>query len=162
MVYGISESPNETKRSDRTKHDIENSVSVLSKLNDDIQASSIRNSLRLGKFKKDQTRPRPLLLKLNRAIDVITVLSNRSSIEDKSIIIKPDMTPEERQVDLLLLKERWSLIQSGIDKSDIKLKSGSLFVKGKKHGYVHNSAYCSINSCPPVATMATTPDPNSN
>ena len=49
----------------------------------------------LGKFKKDQTHPRPLLLKLNQANDVITVTSNRTSIEDENIIIKPDMTPEE-------------------------------------------------------------------
>ena len=55
----------EQKRSDRVKHDIESSVSILSKLNNDIQANSVRDSFRLGKFKKDLTRPRPLLLKLN-------------------------------------------------------------------------------------------------
>lgn len=162
VVYGISECPNGTKRSERVKQDIVNSVSILSDLNNDIQANSIRDSLRLGKFKKDQTRPRPLLLKLNRVIDVITVLSNRSSLKDKSITVKPDMTLEERQIDSLLLKERWSLIQSGVDKSDIKIKSGSLFVKGKKHGYVHNSVFCSVNVCPPVETMDATSNSNSN
>ena len=80
VVYRISECPNGTKRPVRVKHDIESSVSILSKLNDDIQ---VRDSFRLGKFNKDQTRPRPLFLKLNRAIDVIAVLSNRSSIEDE-------------------------------------------------------------------------------
>ena len=44
-------------------------------------------------------------------------------------------------------------MESGVNKTDIKIKSGSLFVKGKKHGYVCNSAYCSVNSCPSVATM---------
>ena len=44
------------------------------------------------KFKMDQTRPHPLLLKLNQAIDVILVISNRTSIENKNIIIKPDIT----------------------------------------------------------------------
>ena len=106
VVYGISECSNGTKRSDRVKHDIESSVSILSKLNNDIQANSVRDSFRLGKFKKDLTRPRPLLLKLNRAIDVIAVLSNRNLIEDENIIIKPDMTPEEKHVESLLLKER--------------------------------------------------------
>ena len=159
VVFGIKECPNGTKRPDRVKHDIESSVSILSKLNDEIRANSVRDSFRLGKFKKDQTRPRPLLLKLNRAIDVITVLSNRSSVEDKSIIIKPDMTPDEKQVESLLLKERWSLMESGTNKSDIKIKSGSLFVKGKKHGYVRNSVYYSVN---PVAATATATDSNSN
>ena len=86
-------------------------MSILSKLHNDIQANSVRDSLRLGKFKKDQTHPCPLLLKLNRAIDVITVLSNRTSIEYKNNIVKPDMTPEEKQIESLLLKERWSLMQ---------------------------------------------------
>ena len=56
---------------------------------------AVRDSFRLGKFKKDQTHPQLLLLKLNQANDVITVISNRTSIEDENIIIKPDMTPEE-------------------------------------------------------------------
>ena len=64
MVYRISECPNGTKCTDRVKHDIESLVSILSKLNDDIQANSFRDSLRLGKFKKDQICPCSLLLKL--------------------------------------------------------------------------------------------------
>ena len=35
-------------------------------------------------------------------------------------------------------------MESGVNKKDIKIKSGSLFVKGKKHGYVNNSVYCSV------------------
>ena len=62
------------------------------------------------------------------------------------------MTP---QVELLLLKKRWSLIESGVSKSDIKIKPGSLFFKGKKHGYVCNLVYCSVKPCPSVATMDT-------
>ena len=37
-------------------------------------------------------------------------------------------------------------MQSGINKSDIRIKSGSIFVKGKKHGYVSNSVFLSVNS----------------
>ena len=92
----VSVHPNGTKSPDRVKHDIESSVSVLSKLNHDIQANSVRGSFRLGKSKKEQICPRPLLLKLNQAIDVITILSNRTSIEGKNFIIKPDMTPKEK------------------------------------------------------------------
>ena len=72
------------------------------------------------------------------------------------------MTPEEKQVESLLLKKRWSLMKSGVSKSDIKIKSGSLFVKGNKYGYVCNSVYCSVNPCPSVATMDTYSVSNSN
>ena len=49
-------------------------------------------------------------------------------------------------------------MQSGINKTDIKFKSGSWFVKGKKHDLV----YYSVDSNPPVATMVTTSALNSN
>ena len=98
MVYGISECSNGTKCPDRVKHDIESSVSILSKLNDDIQANSVRDSFRLGKFKKDQTRALPLLFKLNQVIDQNSVFSSRTSIKNEYIIIKLDMTPEENKL----------------------------------------------------------------
>ena len=150
VIYGIEECPNGTSRPERVKHDIEKGHSVLSKVDEDINANSMRDCLRLGKYKKDQGRPRPLLLKLNRAIDVISVLSNRASIEDKSIIIKPDMSPEEKQKEAILLKERWSLMQSGVNKIDTKIRSGSIFVKGKKHGYVSNSVLVHADPSPAV------------
>ena len=36
----------------------------------------------------------------------------------------------------ILLKERWSLIQSGVDRKDIKLRQGNIYVKNKKYGQV--------------------------
>ena len=71
-------------------------MSILSKLNDHLQANSVRHSFRMGKFKKDQTRPHPLLLKLNQANDVILLPSNRTTIGNENIIIKPDMIAEEK------------------------------------------------------------------
>jgi len=153
VIYGISECPNGTSRADRVKYDIDKSVSTLSKINNDINANSVRDCLRLGKFKKDQNHPCPLLLKLNCTVDVISVLSNLGANVDKTIAIKPDMTHEEKQKEAVLLKERWSLLQSGVNKADIKIKFGSIFVKGKKHGYVSNSTFCLVNACPPTMPM---------
>lgn len=117
------------------------SVSILEKINCDINSNSIRDCFRLGKYKQNQSHPRPILLKLNCAMDVSAILSNRGSINDKNITIKPDMSPEDQRKEALLLKERWSLIQSGINKADIKIKSSSLYVKGTKYGYVLNSVF---------------------
>ena len=67
-------------------------------LNDDIQANSVRDSFRLGNFKKDQTHTLPLLLKLNYVGNQISVLSNRTFIKNENAIIKSDMTPEESKL----------------------------------------------------------------
>ena len=56
---------------------------------------------------------------------VAVVLSNHSSIDNNSIIIKPDITPQNQHKEALLLKDRWALIKSGVDKMDIKIKSFS-------------------------------------
>ena len=44
------------------------------------------------------------------------------------IFIKPDLSPQERQRPL---KERWSLVQTGIPCHDIKIRGPHLYVKGK-------------------------------
>ena len=106
VIYGIIESPSGTKRCDRVNHDMDSSVTILTKINDSINSTSIRDYFRLGKYKENQSHPRPILLKLNRAMDVATILSNHSSINDNSIIIKPDMTPQNQHKEALLLKER--------------------------------------------------------
>ena len=74
-------------------------------------------------------------------MDVTNILSNRSSIDNNNITIKPDMNPQDQRKEALLLKECWSLIQSGVSRSDIKIKSSSLYVKGTKYGYVLNSVF---------------------
>jgi len=162
VIYGISECPNGTSRPDRVKHDMDKSVSILSKVNNDINSNSVRDCLRLGRYKKDQNRPRPLLLKLNRVVDVISVLSNLGANQDKSISIKPDMTPEEKQKEALLLKERWSLLESGVNKADVKIRSGSIYVKGKKHGYVSNSVFHSVSASLPTMSADGDSTDNSN
>ena len=52
--------------------------------------------------------------------------------------IKQDMSPEQRKIQALLLKERWNLIQSGVPRSEIQIRNTRLLVKGKLHGQVKN------------------------
>ena len=153
VLYGISECPSDSPRPERMKHDLDTAVVTLNKLNNEINHSSIRDGFKLGRFKQNQARPRPLLIKLNRAIDVITILANRGSLDDRS---KPDMSPQERQKEALLLKHRWSLMQSGISKTDIKIKSSSIYVKGKKYGYILNSEFQLTENSPPIASSSQT------
>ena len=113
----------------------------LSGLDNSIQSPSIRDTFRLGKFSTyHHDRPRPLLVKFVRAADVSSVLSKRSLLKHP-IVIKPDLTPEERQRDSILLKERWTLIQSGVPRNSIKIRDSRLFVKNKLFGYVDHSKF---------------------
>ena len=55
--------------------------------------------------------------------------------------MRPDQSKEKRQCDSLLLPERWDLIQSGVDKKDIKIKSTTVYVKGEKRGQLIDGAF---------------------
>ena len=48
-------------------------------------------------------------------MDVNSILANKSSLPS-SLVIKPDMSPQERAIESALLKERWSLIKGGLDR----------------------------------------------
>ena len=137
-MYGIKECPSGTPISERNRHDINESLSIFSKLDSAIQHFSIKDSLRLGKYKNNSQRPRLVLVKMNRLMDASFILSKRSDLPN-GIFVKPDMTPEEQRTEALLLKERWLLMQKGINKNDIKLKLSCLYVQGKKYAEVTNS-----------------------
>ena len=90
-------------------------------------------------FKSQQTRPRPILVKLHRAA---TILANRSSLAPP-IFIKPDLSPTERDIESILLKERWSLIQNGHSRKSIKLNSqcSCIYLNNQLYGKVINSQF---------------------
>ena len=62
------------------------------------------------------------------------ILVNRSSFSP--YVIKPDMSPSVRSRERILLKERWNLCQSGVEKSLVKIKGNSLIVNGRAFGKV--------------------------
>ena len=139
VLYGIPECSKGTKKYDRAKQDLTNVISAVSHVDREITSQSIRDCFRLGKYKESAERPRPILIKLTRAIDVINLLSNRSSFP-KNISIKPDMTQAERTIESLLMKERWRLIQTGIDRKSIKIQAANIYVNNKLHGKVSISS----------------------
>ena len=121
-------------------------MDIITKLNPEINSQSIRDCLRLGKFKQS-SRPRPILLKLNRSIDVSTILAKRDQTPP-GFVIKPDLSLQERQSNSLLLSERWRLMQAGTDKKNIKIKSPTIYLNGKKYAWVLNNSlqYCGSTS----------------
>lgn len=95
---------------------------------------------KLGKYKPGQSRPRPILVKFLRNLDVNSILDKRSQIPSP-VIVKPDMTREERNIESKLLSQRWNLIQQGVNRKSIKLRRNQLFVDNQLHGQIINSEY---------------------
>ena len=144
VIYGVKENPTGTQRRARIKADIEKCVQILKQADDDISIQSMRDCLRLGKFDSSKTRPRPLLVKLSRILDVDNILYNRSKIAE-GILVKPDMNREERHRESILLKERWSLMNTGTDKKHIKIRGTKLFVKDRLYGEITDSVFVNKN-----------------
>ena len=130
VVYGTTEHPPKTNRQTRLNKDLECLLTCFSEIDNKIDSSAIKDFFRLGKYVSSSSRPRPLLVKFLRSADVNTLLQNRSKLTS-SLSIKPDLTPEERAKESLLLKERWSLIQKGFERKQIKISNYSVFVNNK-------------------------------
>lgn len=139
IIYGTKECDKGTPRHERLKHDVEKVTQIVTEGENSISPLSIRDLFRLGKY-RDSSKPRPILVKLNRTIDVSLLLSKAKSLP-KEIRIKPDMTREERLIESLLLKERWSLIQNGMERKFIRIRNNKIFVHNKLHGQIVNSSF---------------------
>ena len=150
VFYGIAECPPNTSKPARSQSDLKNILSAV--LN--IESSAIKDLHRLGKFKPTQQRPRPLLVQFLRALDAQAVLYDRSKLSPP-ILAKPDMTPEERNTESLLLKERWKLIQQGYSRKSIKIRNAHIYVNNQPHGIVTNSKFNQLSQLAPLSSDAT-------
>ena len=68
------------------------------------------------------------------------------------------MSPEELATERLLLKERWSLIQSGVEKKDIKINKDSLYIKHQLHATVKDSQLVLLRETSPPSHLLTQSD----
>ena len=115
IMYGVKESPANTNRSTRLDQDLSNITHAFSQTNLPLERQSIKDCRRLGKFNSNATKPRPILVSFLRSIDASMALSKISEFKSP-IRIKPDLSPEERAQESVLLKEHWSLIQKGAER----------------------------------------------
>ena len=79
---------------ERLRSDIDAVSELVSDLNCNVSPQSVRDGFRLGKFKA-HSRPRPILAKLGRETDVLSILKNKKSASSH-ISIKPDLSKEDR------------------------------------------------------------------
>ncbi len=60
---------------------------------------------------------------MSRSYEVSSILAQRHKLKDlPGITIKPDMSLADRKIDYILMKQRWDLIQSGVQRDQIKIK----------------------------------------
>lgn len=107
----------------------------------------VQDCRRLGRYdhSRSVSHPRPVLVKLGSTFEVDLVLANSRSI-DRPLLVRRDLSPTDRVIRSVLLKERWKLIQSGTNREDIRIKDGSLFVNGARFGSVENSSFIRVDS----------------
>ena len=104
IMYGIKESPPKTSKANHLDHDLQCIVNAFAEVEHTVDTSSIRDCFRLGKFKHDTQCPRPILIKFLRSTEVTMALSKLAAFR-APVAIKPDLTPEERNIESFLLKE---------------------------------------------------------
>ena len=157
LVFGIQECKQGLHYKQRFASDLHNVSTLFSKSSSKIPSSAIKDCRRLGKFNPDSVRPRPILVRFNTCAAVLDILANRSSFSP--YIIKPDQSPQERTREKILLKERWNLCQSGVNKSSIKIKGNSLIVHDHLFGKVNkDSVFTIVRTDPtPPSNNSTTP-----
>ena len=103
---------------------MQSKLSIPRVVANDTQVSqlSIRDNYRLGKYQPNHSRS--ILVKMTRSSKVSSILYNRHKQTSQPVnFIKADLSPKERLFELLLLKERRSLIELGVDRSGIKISN---------------------------------------
>ena len=155
VVFGIEECSQGAKRHERLASDPSKINSVLVHIDGSLKSCSIKDYYHLGRYKVDQVKPRPILVKFVRIEDVSKVFANRW-VAKSPILVKPDMSKEERVRESVLLKQRWSLICSGVPKRAIKVSRSKIFVNNVEYGtyshagFVHSTDY-PVRSAPAPA-----------
>lgn len=131
----------------------------------------IRDCRRLGQYvqSRAESHPQPVLITLGSVFEVNYFLAHIPSTSGSSVSVRRDLSPEDRALRSILLKERWKLIESGTDRGKIRIRNSSLFVDGEVFGTVVDSTFTvavpdsDISDLGPSpsrsATGATAPDP---
>ena len=138
-IYGIAENPRETDKETRLKEDLNSLLTSFQEIDSSIESNAIKNFFRLGKFKSDSNCSRPLLVKFLRSTHTTNILQNKTKLKSE-IYIKPDLSPEEKTREAVLLKVRHPLIQKEIGhRRQIKPRNYSIYIDNKPHCRVQGS-----------------------
>ena len=146
VFHGISESPTGTPFRLRLDKDHDAIFSSIESLGCNLTPATVRDCIRLGKYRGSNQRPRPILVKLNSSKAVTTIISNSAQLRP-NIFVKRDLTKEERHVNSILLKERHRLVtEQGIDKTTIRFRGCRLFINNRPYGEAGTEGFVTFPS----------------
>lgn len=99
-----------------------------------VETVQIKDLFRAGKYVSGNSRPRPLIVTLNSVWDCRKTLLNSFKLKgfETPIFISKSLSADELSLEKNLLRKRYELIQSGTDRSRIKIANLKLFVDGKE------------------------------
>ena len=104
-----------TPRHVRMSNDTKSASETIQEVCPDITCQAIRDCVRLGSY--TEGRNRPLLVKLNRSCDALSILANRHKLLQSStpvVFIKPHQSPHERSTEATLLYAKGSYSSSQV------------------------------------------------
>ena len=94
---------------------------------------TITNMKRLGKFNAQRKRPRTILVTFSNAWDARLLLAKAHLLKDlDEAVISKALSTQEIEIENKILKKRHELIESGIDHTELKIRSLKLHHKGEK------------------------------
>ena len=94
VIYGIDECSKGKPWCEQFNHGLDKITTIVTETESSINPLSIRDILRLGKYHDQSKKSWPILVRFNRAIDTLLLLSKASKLP-KDIRVKPDMSQEE-------------------------------------------------------------------
>ena len=81
VIQGIPECSSDMKSLERLQSDLTNILKELSNLNSSKGPDCVKDTFRLGKYKSDLNRPRPILVKFLCSGDIQSILSNKKLLK---------------------------------------------------------------------------------
>ena len=124
VVSGLEECKEGTSRQ---REDLDKVVSLFNTVDSALSPSSIKYHFRLGKYSAVSKKPRPILVKFVQSADAYSLLSKSGDFR-RPAYVKPDLSLNQRKRESVLLRERWSLIESGTPRSSIRIRQSKLFL----------------------------------
>uniref|UniRef100_A0A1X7UMM2 SAP domain-containing protein n=1 Tax=Amphimedon queenslandica TaxID=400682 RepID=A0A1X7UMM2_AMPQE len=135
VFHNIPELVAGTSFTDRLKHDFD----AVSAAIDTSIAPNIQDCVRLGRFRDGARNPRPVLAKFSDTRSVLAVLAQPPQ---SGVVVKRDLSKEDRQISSVLLKERYRLVsENNVVKRSVKFRGSKLFINGRIHGSVRSGVF---------------------
>ena len=156
IFHNIPDSPSNTSFTERLKHDFDAVTAAI----DSSVSSNVQDCVRLGRYRADGAarHPRPVLVKFTDTRSALSVLTQSPQARQSGVIVKRDLSKDDRQINSILLKERYRLVsEESADRRSIKFRGSKLFVNGRFHGAVRSGVFVLAHSLGDNASPLSSP-----